>query len=427
MNNASDIGAIFSTIFISLGQAIDYFWWIIFPIMLYYIFKIIWVDYTLVLSCDSWRGKQEWIVLEIIPPREIEKGPKMMENIFTGISAVIVGYNNFDKYLKGAWEQDRFSFELVGEEGRMRFLIRTQKKHRNMVEAQVYAQYPDAEILQVSDYVENFPKIIPSKGWDLWGTDFEFVSKDPVPIRTYDKFEESVTGEMIDPMSALAEVIGTLGPNQYIWLQYVLSPMPEGDNKLDEYLKVVKKLKGEKEIESTSHLGHLVDVGKNIFNGLLGPVEFATKEKNELAPLEFRLSPMEKEVLKATEENLGRNLFRTKMRYIYLSRKESWDSGFKGSVIGAIKQFNDMNFNQVKPEDVSKTYGKIFLTKPRADFRKRKIYDRYRNRNMDGTNIVLSTKELATMFHFPDMGVKSPSVSRTAGRLGSAPGNLPIE
>jgi hypothetical protein len=86
-----------------------------------------------------------------------------------------------------------------------------------------------------------------------------------------------------------------------------------------------------------------------------------------------------------------------------------------------------MNFNQVKPEDVSKTYGKIFLTKPRADFRKRKIYDRYRNRNMDGTNIVLSTKELATMFHFPDMGVKSPSVSRTAGRLGSAPGNLPIE
>ncbi len=423
MNNVSDIFAIF----ITLGQAIKFFWWIIFPIMFWYIFKIIWVDFTLVYSANSWRSSHNWIVLEIIPPREIEKGPKMMENIFTGISAVITSYNTFDTYIKGAWEQDRFSFELVGEEGKMRFLIRTHKKHQKMVEAQIYAQYPDAEILEVPDYTQNFPKIIPNKHWDLWGADFEFVGKDPIPIKTYDRFEETVTGEMIDPMAAIAEVIGMLGPNQHIWLQYVLSPITEGENKKKAHLDVIKKLKGEKVVEPMGILGHLADVFVNLIGGMSAPVEFSKAEKKEEAPLEFRLSPMEKEVLKATEENLGKNLFKTKMRYIYVAKRDNWDGGFKGSFIGALKQFNDVNFNNFKPEDISKTYGKIFFTGPRADFRKRKLYNRYKSRNMDGTNILFSTKEMATLFHFPDMGVKSPAVQRTAGRLGSAPANLPIE
>ena len=126
MNNASDI----FVIFIILGQAVRFFWWIILPIMFWYIFRILWVDFTLVKSANSWRKAQKWTLLEVIPPREIEKGPKMMENIFTGISAAIVTYNTFDEYLKGAWEQDRFSFELVGKEGKMHFFIRTHKLRR---------------------------------------------------------------------------------------------------------------------------------------------------------------------------------------------------------------------------------------------------------------------------------------------------------
>lgn len=402
-----------------------YTWWIILPKILWYIFSVIWVDFTLAYSVNSWRSGHKWIMLEIIPPKEIERGPKMMENIFTAMSAVITTYNTFDEYLKGAWEHDRFSVELVGENGTLHFYMRIHKRYRNYMEAHIYAQYPGAEIIEVSDYTKNFPAVIPNKNWDLWGTDFEFVGKDPIPIKTYDKFEESVTGEMIDPMSAIAEVMGSLGPGQHIWLQYVLQPLPEPEKK--KYDDVIKKLKGEKVVEPMGVGGHLADVFSNIFKGMFGPVEFAKSEKNELAPLEFRLSPMEKEILKATEENLGKNLFRTKMRFIYLAKRENWDGAFKGAFIGAIKQFNDINHNQVKPEDISKTYGKIFRTEPRANFRKRKLYGRYRSRNMDGTNIVFSTKELATLYHFPDISVKSPAIRQVQSKFGSAPTNLPIK
>ncbi|MFZ2975591.1 MAG: hypothetical protein WA055_03130 [Candidatus Moraniibacteriota bacterium] len=423
MNNASDIFAIF----IVLWQAISFFWWIILPIMFWHIFRILWIDFTLVKSANSWRRLQKWTLLEIIPPREIEKGPKMMETIFSSMAGVLSTYNTFDEYLKGAWHHDRFSLEIVGEEGKLHFYIRTQKRLVGLVEANIYSQYPDAEVLEVPDYTQKFPKIIPNKNWDLWGTDFEFVAKGPIPIKTYDKFEETVTGEMNDPMSAIAEIIGLLGPGQHIWLQYVLQPLPEPEAKKKEHLDVIKKLKGEKVVEPMGLGGHLIDVFSNIAKGLSAPVEFSKAEKKEEMPLEFRLSPGEKELLKATEENLGRNLFKTKMRYIYLAKKENWDGSFKSSFIGALKQFNDINFNQFKPEDISKTYGKIFFTEPRADFRKRKLLNRYIFRNMDGVNMVFSTKELATVFHFPDMGVKSPAVQRTAGRLGSAPANLPIE
>lgn len=421
MNNASDI----FTIFISLWQAISFFWWIILPIMFWYIFKIAWKDFVSVKSENSWLKSQSWAYLEIIPPREIERGPKMMENIFTGITGVLTSYNTFEEYIKGAFWHDRFSAEIIGEEGKMRFIIRAQKKYRNLVEANIYAQYPDAEVLEVPDYTQNFPKIIPNKNWDLWGTDVEFVAEDPIPIKTYDKFEESITGEMIDPLSAVAEVIGTLPPGQHIWLQFVLQPIPEPDKK--KYDSVIKKLKGEKVVEPMGVLGHLSDVAKNIFSGMNGPIEFKATEKKDLGPLEFRLSPGEKELLKITEENLGKNLFKTKMRLIVIGKKEGFDKSNISAFFGALKQFSDLNSNQFKPNDVSKTYGKIFFTGPRATFRKRKIYNRYINRNMDGATIVFSTKELATMFHFPDMGVKSPAVARTSGRLGSAPANLPIE
>jgi len=111
---------------------------------------------------------------------------------------------------------------------------------------------------------------------------------------------------------------------------------------------------------------------------------------------------------------------------IVLGKKEVFDRAKIGAFIGAIKQFNDINFNSFKPNDISKTYANFVLKKERLAFRQRKIYNRYRNRNMDGALMVFSTKELATLYHFPDMGVKSPAIIRTESKLGAAPANLPV-
>jgi hypothetical protein len=413
----------------SFGNIFSSFWWIILPIPFWYIFKIIWGDYVAFYSDNSWNASYKWTMLEVIPPRDVERGPKPMENFYTGLTGVWSTHNTFDIWVKGAYRQDTFGVELVSEEGRVHYYIRLLKKYRNMVESQIYAQYPEAQILEVEDYYNKFPKVIPNKDWDLWGADFTFVQSDPYyPIKTYDQFEESITGEMIDPMAAMVEALGTLGPGQHIWLQYVLVPVFEGES-IKGGKALSDKLKGKPAAESGGRfLTDIMDVFANIFAGLFKPPEFKTvAAKKDEQPLDTRLSPMERDVLKAVEENLGKNFFKTKMRMIYLGKREGFDKSFVGTFIGALKQFNDLNMNQIKPEDISKTYGIIFFTEKIAAFRKRKIYDRYRKRNTDGVNILLSTKELATMFHFPDISVKSHALTQTTSKLGVAPSNLPIE
>ncbi|HPN96300.1 MAG TPA: hypothetical protein PLK35_00890 [Candidatus Moranbacteria bacterium] len=412
--------------FYAFGQVFYHTWWIVLPWAFYFIFKIIFKDYVAVRSADSWHKNLKWTYLEVIPPKDIERGPKVMESICAGISGVTTTHNTFDLWLRGAYSQDRFSFELIGEEGVAHFIIRCQKKYRNLIEAQVYAQYPGAEVIEVEDYTLRFPKVIPNKYWDMWGVDFGFTAPEAVPIKTYDRFEEDITGTMIDPMASILEVLGTLTPDQHIWLQYIIIPLQETWSYEVAQKKAVEKLKGVAVESGGGFLSDLGDIFRNIFSGIFGPPQFSATAKKDEQPLEFRLTPMEKERLKATEENLGKTSYTTKMRFLYIGKRDNFSKSYVSAFIGAIKQFNDMNYNQVKPFDLSKTYGKIFFTKAIADFRKRKIYKRYRDRDPEGVKLVLSSKELATLYHFPDMGVKAPSVLRVASKLGTAPPNLPI-
>ncbi len=409
--------------FSAIGLAFYYMWWIILPVAFFYIFKIIWRDFVVDKSKFSWLKSLEWTILEVIPPREIEKSPQLMEPVFWAMSGVLTTYNTFDIYMKGAFTH-RFMLELVGEEGKAHFYIRTQRQFQNLIEAQVYAQYPDAEVREVPDYVNNFPKVIPNKYWDLWGADFEFTMDDAYPIKTFDKFEEDVTGKMIDPIGGLVEVINTLGPGQHIWFQFIIEPLPETWRK-DE-MKLIDKLAGRNTGDKKGIMGHIADVFSSLPKGVFGAVEFPGAPQANEQPLEFRLTPGEKEVLKAAEANLGFNHFKTKLRFLYLGKKEIFQKSYVASFIGAFKQFNDLNLNNFKPNDRSKTYANFLLKKEREAYRKRLIYRRYITRNMDGAKVTLSNRELATMFHFPDMDVKSPAVTRIDSKRGTAPGNLPI-
>lgn len=394
------------------------FWWVIFPVAFYILFYKLWMDHAI----KYWILKRDWVVLEIIPPREIERGPKMMESFFQGFAGVVVTIYPMDKYLQGKLTHFT-SLELVGEEGRLHFYIRVEKQYRKIIEAQLYAQYPDIEITEVEDYVKRFPKLIPNRDWNLWGADIQKSNPDIFPIKTYDKFEESVTGEMLDPMAAMAEAMQKLGPGQHIWLQFIIQPLIESWNKTQ--FKEIEKLAGRTKNGTAGFVEDFRDVLSKLWKATSEPVEFK-KDKKDEQPLEFRLTPVEKDRLKEVEENLGQNFFKTKMRLIYLGRREGYSNSYVPTFFGTIKQFSNQNINGLKPHDMSKTSTQYFLRKSRMIYRQRRIYRRYRDRDMDGKKVLFSSKELASMYHFPDMHVKSPSIPRIDAKRGSAPANLPI-
>jgi hypothetical protein len=171
-----------------------------------------------------------------------------------------------------------------------------------------------------------------------------------------------------------------------------------------------------------------MDVFSNLIIALTKPVEFKEESKKEEQPLEFRLSPGEREVLKAIEDNLGKLQFFTKGRFIYVGRRENFDRSLGvTSFFGGIKQFNDENLNGFKPGSDTKTVSAYFFKESRLRYRQRKILRRYRSRSMDGFKMTLSSEELATVFHLPDMSVVAPSITRVEAKRGGAPANLPVE
>ncbi|MDP2837909.1 MAG: hypothetical protein Q8O53_01355 [Candidatus Moranbacteria bacterium] len=405
-------------------------WFIIFPPLLFFLFELLWMLHV----WGHYGGSIKWVLLEIIPPRDIEASPLPMESIFNGFAGVMKSPTPVETFIKGEFPVS-FSLEMASIEGQVHFYVRTQAGFRNLVEAHFYAQYPGVEVVEAEDYVNLVPKTLPNKDWDLWGTDFVFVKPDLYPIKTYRFFEESVTGKMVDPLAGLIETMGQTGPGQYIWLQYIVTPYSEswfttGQDTIDEFLGKVKE---EKQGFFQRLFSDITDVLGNLGNGLLGKeVEFtvgAKAEKKEEQPLEFRLSPGQKKVLEALENNIGKQMFKTRMRHVYIGRREVFNKPTGvSSFIGAIKQFNDFNLNSFKPGDSSKTYANYIFTEERLRYRQRRLFRRYITRDTDpqSTRFMLSSEELATVFHIPDMAVTAPALTRVAAKRGGAPSNLPL-
>lgn len=407
------------------SQAMSYVWFIALPPLFYFLFKVIWMKYIQ----DKYWAMPDWVVLEIIPPKNIERSPKPIESLFMGFAGVEKSLNPVEIYMDGVFT-DYMSLEIVGDSGNVHFYIRVMTRYRHLVEAHLYAQYPDVEIVEVPDYVNDVPRVIPNNQWDSWGADLGFTKHNAYPIRTYTKFEESVTGKMIDPLSGLIETMGKLGPNQKLWLQWIIQPT-KTNWAAKEGTPITDKLKGRTTKSSVFEdiWKDIADIFGNLFKALHSPVEFNADSKKDEQPLEFRLSPGEKDVLKAVEENLGKPQFYVRPRYLYIGRRENYDKGIGvNAFFGAMRQFSDENLNCLKPNSTKTTAYHIFI-ETRLRYLQRKLLRRYRNRSMDGEGgkLVMSTEELATVFHLPDMNVMAPSLTRVESKHGGAPSNLPIE
>ena len=151
------------------------------------------------------------------------------------------------------------------------------------------------------------------------------------------------------------------------------------------------------------------------------------KQRRSEQPLQFRLTPGEQETLKAVEESVTKNGYRTKLRFIYIGRREGFDRGFLSGVNGALQQFNDSMLNSLGQDNRTKTFANYIWVEPRMRYAQRKIFNRYLDRDPDGPTFVMNSEELATIYHMPDMSVLSPAISRVEAKKGGAPINLPIE
>lgn len=402
-------------------------WWFFTPLFLLYILKDSWLYWRLIRYWNT----LEFVLLEIRLPPDVLKTPKAMEYVFVGLHGAWDELKWRDIWIKGEilpW----FSLEIAGTGGEVHFYIHTQKKFRDFAEAQIYAQYPEAEIVEVEDYTKKVPSNLPNKNWDVWGTDLTLIKPNPYPLRTYVDFEEMVEERRLDSMASLAETLNKLRRGEHIWVQVIITPTNQLDELKKEGDKVIAKLMGRKVEEKKSIADSFVESFSGSLKEMVGIPPGEEKKEDPFASTEFRLTPGEREVLKKIDEKTAKVSFHTMIRFIYIGRKEVFSRANIGALFGFFRQFNTYNTNAFKPN--SKTLRKrsfIYFRKLRAHFRMLRQVQWYKWRTTLPGGIsdyfILNVEELATIFHLPGLIVKAPMMPRVESRKVPPSTLLPLE
>lgn len=395
--------------------------WIIFVIIGFWGIWEFWKNWVQ----EKFSRSLKYILLAIDVPKDNEQSPKAVENMFYQMAGAHKNYTLYEKYWQGK-NQPKFSFEIISIDGNIQFLVYTQKVFRDLVEAAIYAQYPDAEITEVEDYVQNYPTRFPNDEYNLWGTEFVYTNKWQYPIRTYPNFEHSLSQEFKDPLAAIMEIMSKLRQGEFIGLQFIVTTTDYAWVARSRAL--AQKLIGMKKSGSGGEMGKMYDA---LTTQVLGGPTATTPKREEPRSQMLYLSPMERIAVEGIENKAAKTAFETKFRFVYVAKKELF-SKQRGVVpiIGSIKQFNDANLNGLKPGKPSKTEAHYVLPNWRLNLKRTKIMAAYKSRSnwaVQGTGFIMNTEELATLYHFPTIVVKTPMIKKVEAKKASPPAGLPVE
>jgi len=378
----------------------------------------------------EWVGKQPQVLLAIDIPREGEQSPKAVENIF----AACMGAKSSPNF-KEAWFQGKMprplSFELVSVDGYIQFYVRINTRHRDLIESAIYAQYPDAEIREAEDYVETVPKEYPDEDFDMHG--YEFVLEKPsyLPIRTWLSYEHSLSQELKDPLGVLLEGLSKLQTGEQIWIQIIIEPISQSWKKQgDKFINDTFGIKEEVKDHPAEKVANTVlSVPKAILQEVVGSEEGASD--SGMMPEDmwkaFKVTEMERDVVKQVVQKIAKVGFNTKIRYIYVGRREVFKKGMRNDMVKAyFRQFHHLNLNR---------FGTDGNVVPKDDYfwqhwtyarRQNNLMSAYRARHWikGASPSILNTEELATIWHFPAREIKAPMLQKTVSRRAEPPSQL---
>jgi hypothetical protein len=217
-------------------------WWLFLPFVLFRPFVFLWLWWR----NDVYDRTHGYKVLEVKVPPDVIRPIKAMENVFAGFWQLYDPPNPREKWFEGQYQQG-MAVEIVSTEGEIHFYLRIPEGNKKIVESAVYAQYPDAELIEVEDYTNNLPKDIPNKDWEMWGASYKLRVADPYPIKTYTKFfevsPEAKEETKVVPMSLIVENLSKIGKGEHLWIQFGITPIhPRDKDYVAEGRELVDKL-----------------------------------------------------------------------------------------------------------------------------------------------------------------------------------------
>lgn len=397
-------------------------------------YGIFWVYMQYIQS--RFMARQKHVLLAIDVPKENEQTPKAVEHIFSHFHGLQKSPDWKEKYLEG-YVQAAVSVELISIGGYIQYLIYTPVYHRDLIEAAIYAQYPNAEISEVEDYATHYQAVFPNPDYEMWGAELVLINQDSYPIKTYPLWEHSLTQTFLDPMASLLEVMGRLQATEQIWIQWVLRPTVD-DSWRKKGLALINKLIGAKGKKTAGVLDSLSAAPGKILAGTLDTITRTIAEpslsankrdKDEPPSMMLHLPPNVRTVVESVGMKISKTGFETKARFLYFAPPDIFTKARVAGIFGALKQYGSLDMNGFKPDKHMKTAGRtwFFVQQRMANVQRRLLWGyQYRSIWKGRKVFMLNIEELASLWHFPVITVKAPLVKKTEAKRGEPPTELPI-
>jgi hypothetical protein len=304
------------------------------------------------------------------------------------------------------------------------------KGFRNVIEARLYGQFPEAKITEVDDYAARIPFNLTD--YELFGTEYVKGSPEALPIKTYIDYglDKDPKEELkIDPLSQILELIGQVGINEHYWIQIILKPRKNQS----EWYAIQKPGDDIYQKKAKEEIEKIIKGAADRIGSVSGDKEAGKQAITRGVGL---LTQAERERVERIEGAMSKLVFEVGMRTLYLAKKQNFNPTNIAGMIRLFDPFRGQNsdlYNQINP-----TRGTTIFDYPWQDFRdirkriiKKNMFFQYKNRAYfyvpyDQVPMFMNVEELATIWHFPSSVIQTPGLNRVPSRRSEAPVNLPI-
>ena len=385
------------------------------PPVLALIFWRMWLKYIRMRFITS----QEYILLELKLPAEVYKSPAAMQAAIDGLFQK-GGEATFIDRLWAGKVRIWYSLEIVSLEGQVHLYVWTRKVYRRLVERVFYAHYPEVEIHEADDYAVGLPFSL--ERHNVYGLDYKLDGPIGVPIKTYSDYHLDQTSakeeQKVDPLTHVLEFCGSMGKGENVWIQILIRASKKEDLTFGHI----------RNFESYSELAQ-----REVSRIRNNPEETVVFPDGGVGKT---LSDRQLQRIKAINRVVGTSThWDVGIRGIYLAEHEHFDGTNIPGLIMIWQPFGASGFNSIVID--SSRWQPIF-SYPWQDFngmrenkKKIQIVDAYRRRSWfhpphEFPNFMMTSEELATIFHLPGTVAKTPTLERVGNTKAQAPANLPV-
>lgn len=350
------------------------------------------------------RGAFEAKILLIKVPKELrkedaaqDKSQQQLQELIARMENVFATFGSLKPQEGlGAWlsgRSDHVSCEIVIDQEKILFYVVTPQKWQAFFEEQIHAQFPFASIDEANDYNIFSPTGV------ILATHLVLRRSSAFALKTYKKLDS-------DPMNTLTNALAKVEAGDGACIQLLMRPVDGGWRKygvrIASQMQQGKKLS---DVETGSVWGEVWKVFKSMS---AGPKDPNKPDKT------YSLSPLEQEMVKGIEEKAAKAGLETCMRVIVSGKTPDKAQRYMNDILGAFGQFNVYEYGNSLKKEMPRFQSGI-------------IHDVIFRQFSESHKMVLSTEELASIFHFPLPSTETPKIAWLMSRKAVPPSNIPSE